>query len=143
MAIRKRARTDTGTAEDEPRLLCVLLEVHEQMREMNARLKRIGAEVERIDARVCRMERAGSTRAPPASDSPGPFPVAVRARAMHLLDLPAKLLVAIARQLAKDDELAFALACRGLRQAVAGTKRRAAGAQLWTRIGSAFCSVVR
>jgi hypothetical protein len=60
---------------------------------------------------------------------------------MHLLDLPDELLVAIAAQLVEDDELAFALACRRLRQAVAGTERRAAGARLSTRIGSAFCSV--
>jgi hypothetical protein len=62
MARSKRARTDSGTAEDKaaPRLLCLLLEVREQLREMNARLERIGAHVERIDARVCRMERADS-----------------------------------------------------------------------------------
>jgi hypothetical protein len=54
--------------------------------------------------------------------------VAVRARAMQLLDLPAELLVAIAAQLAEDEDLAFALACRRLRQAVAGTERHAAGA---------------
>jgi hypothetical protein len=85
-------------AEDQvaPQLLCLLLEVRKQMRVMNARLERIGAQVERIDARVCRMERAGPSRAPPAGNALGPFPVAVRARAMHLLDLPAELLVAIA-----------------------------------------------
>jgi hypothetical protein len=60
---------------------------------------------------------------------------------LHLLDLPAELLVAIASQLAEDDELAAALACRRLRQAVAGTERHKASAQLSTRIGSAFCSV--
>jgi hypothetical protein len=65
----------------------------------------------------------------------------VRARAVQLLDLPAELLVAIATQLAEDDDLAFALACRRVRQAVAGTKRRAAGARLSTRIDSALCSV--
>jgi hypothetical protein len=57
--------------------------------------------------------------------------------AMHLPKLPAELVVAIAAQLAEDDELAFALACRRLHQAVAGTERRAAGARLSTRIGSA------
>jgi hypothetical protein len=143
MATRKRARTQSSTAEDEaaPQLLCLLLEVREQMREMDARLERIGAHVERFDARVCRMEREGPSLAPPAGDAPGPFPVTLRARAMHLLDLPAELLVAIATQLAEDDELAFALACGRLRQAVAGTERRAGGARLSTRIGSAFCSV--
>jgi hypothetical protein len=49
--------------------------------------------------------------------------------------------VAIATQLADDDELAIALACRRLRQAVAGTERRESSARLSTRIGSAFCSV--
>jgi hypothetical protein len=114
--------------------------VREQMRVMDARLECIGAHVERIDARVCRVER-GPSLAPPAGDAPRPLPVTVRARAVHLLDLPAELLVAIATQLAEDDELAFALACRRLRQAVAGTERRAGGAWLSTRIGSAFCSV--
>jgi hypothetical protein len=143
IAIRKRARTDSSTAEDEaaPQLLCLLLEVREQMRVMNARLERIGAHVERIDARVCRMERGRPSHAQPAGDAAGPLPVAVRARAMQLLDLPADLLVAIASQLAEDDDLAFVLACRRLRQAVAGTERRAAGAQPSTRIGSAFFSV--
>jgi hypothetical protein len=139
MAIRKRARTDSRTAEEKaaPQLLCLLLEVREHMREMNARLERIGAHVERIDARLCRMERGGPSNTPHA----GPFLVAVRARAMQLLDLPAELLVAIAAQLAEDDDLAFALACRRLRQAVAGTERGASGAGLSTRIGSAFCSM--
>jgi hypothetical protein len=67
--------------------------------------------------------------------------VDIHARLMHLLDLPAELLAAIAAQLAEDDELAFALACRRLRQAAAGTERRAAGARLSTRLGSAFYSV--
>jgi hypothetical protein len=143
MLNRKRSRTHSSTAEDEaaPQLICLLLEVREQMRKMDARLERIGAHVERIDARVCRMERGGPCRAPPTGDALVPFPVAVRARAMHLLDLPAELLVAIATQLAEDDELAFALACRRLRQAVAGTERRAGGAWLSTRIASAFCSM--
>jgi hypothetical protein len=137
------ASARSSTAEDEaaPQLLCLLLEVREQMREMNARLGRIGAHVERIDARVCRMERGGLRRAPPSDDAQGPFPVAVCARATQLLDLPTELLVIIAAQLAEDDELAFALACRRLCQAIAGSKRRAAGARLSTRIGSAFCSV--
>jgi hypothetical protein len=67
--------------------------------------------------------------------------VTVRALAMHLLDLPAELLLAIASQLAEDDELAAELACRRLRQAVAGTERRAAGARLSTGVGSVFGSV--
>jgi hypothetical protein len=49
--------------------------------------------------------------------------------------------VAIATQLAEDDELAVSLACRKLREAVAGTKRRVAGAPLLTEIGSALGSV--
>jgi hypothetical protein len=49
-----------------------------------------------------------------------------------LLYLPAELLVAIATQLAEGDELAASLACRKLREAVAGTKRRATGARLST-----------
>jgi hypothetical protein len=49
--------------------------------------------------------------------------------------------VAVAAQLAEDDELAAAFACHRLRQAVAGTERRAAGARLSTTIGSAFCSM--
>jgi hypothetical protein len=60
---------------------------------------------------------------------------------MRLLDLPADLIVAIATQLAEDDELVAALACRRLHQAIAGTKRRAVSARLLTTIGSAFCSV--
>jgi hypothetical protein len=87
------------------------------------------------------MERAGPSHKPPVGDAAGPFPVAVRARAMHLLDLPAELIVAIASQLSEDDELAFALACRRLRQAAASTERRATGARLSTRIGSVFSSV--
>jgi hypothetical protein len=61
----KRARKDRGTSEDEaaPRLLCLLLEVREQMRKMDTRLERIGALLERIDARVCRMERSRATHA--------------------------------------------------------------------------------
>jgi hypothetical protein len=58
------------------------------MLEMNAQLERIGACVDHIDARVCRVKRAGPARPPPACDASGPFPVAWRARAMHLLDLP-------------------------------------------------------
>jgi hypothetical protein len=60
---------------------------------------------------------------------------------MHRLDLPVELLVAIAKQLVVDDKLAAALTCRKVRQAVSGTQRRAAGARLSTRIGSAFSSV--
>jgi hypothetical protein len=108
---------------------------------MNARLERIGAHVERIDALVCRMERGGAYRALPTGNAPGLFPVALRVRALHLLDLPADVLAVIATQLAQDDELAAALACRRLRQALAGTERRVAGAWLSTTIGSAFCSV--
>jgi hypothetical protein len=106
------------------------------------RLERIGAQVERIDARVCRMERAWPlhARAAAAGDTPEPLRVAVRPRTGHLLDLPAELLVAIAAHLAEDDELAAALACRRLRDAIAGNKRRAAGARLSTSIGSASCS---
>jgi hypothetical protein len=65
MVSSKHARMDSGTAEDEaaPRLLCLLLEVREQLREMDARLERIGAHVERFDARVCRMGRRGPSRA--------------------------------------------------------------------------------
>jgi hypothetical protein len=143
MAIRERKECSTAEDEAAPQLLCMLLEVREQMAEMNARLERIGAHVERIDARVCCMERGGPSRALPAGDAPWPFPVAVRTRAMQLLDLPAELLVVIATQLAEDDELAFALACRRLRQAVAGADRRVAGAGLSTRIGSAFRSMGR
>jgi hypothetical protein len=58
-----------------------------------------------------------------------------------VLDLPVELLVAMVSQLAEDDELAASLACRKLREAVAGTERRAAGAWLSTRIGSALGSV--
>jgi hypothetical protein len=103
-------------AEDEaaPKLLCLLLQLREQMHGMDARLERIGAHVERIDARVRRMERVGPSRSPPPGDAPGPLRVAVRARVVHLLDLPAELLVAIASQLAEDDELALALACHRL-----------------------------
>jgi hypothetical protein len=111
------------------------------MRKLDARLERIAAHVERIDARLCRMERGGPSRAPPAGDAPEPLWVAVRPPATRLVDLPAELLVAIAAQLAEDDELATAMACRKLRKAVAGTKRHTAGARLSTRIGSAFCSV--
>jgi hypothetical protein len=115
--------------------------VREQMRKMDARLARIEVHVERIDARVRRTESRGPSRMPPAGEAPGPFQVAVRAGAMHLLDLPAELLVHIAAQLAEDDELAFALTCGRLCQEVTGTERRAAGARLSTTIGSAFCSV--
>jgi hypothetical protein len=59
----------------------------------------------------------------------------------RLLDLPAELLLAIVAQLAEDDELAASLACRKLREAVARTERRAAGARLSTSIGSALGSV--
>jgi hypothetical protein len=59
----------------------------------------------------------------------------------RLLDLPPELLVAVATQLAEDDELAASLACRKLQEAVAGTKRRKTGVRLLTRIGSAFGSV--
>jgi hypothetical protein len=64
-----------------------------------------------------------------------------RSRSAGLLDLPAELLVAVATQLAEDDELAASLARRKLRDAVAGTERCRAGARLSTRIGSAFGSV--
>jgi hypothetical protein len=70
--------------------------------------------------------------------------VAVPELVCWLLDLPVELLVAIATQLAEDDELAISLACRKLcrklREAVAGTERRAAGARLSTWIGSALGS---
>jgi hypothetical protein len=48
----------------------------------------------------------------------------------QLLCLPVELLVIIATQLAEDDELAASLACRKLREAVAGTERRRAGTRL-------------
>jgi hypothetical protein len=57
------------------------------------------------------------------------------------VDLPAELLVAVAAHLAEDDELDTALACRKLRSSVGGTERRAAGARLSTRIGSAIGSL--
>jgi hypothetical protein len=60
---------------------------------------------------------------------------------MQLLDLPVEILVAIVGQLLADDELAAALACRRLREAVAATERRAAGAQLSTGIGAVFGSM--
>jgi hypothetical protein len=148
MATQKRARTASGPVEDEAlaRTLRLLLEVREQMHKMDARLERIGAHVERIDARVCRMQRAWplhthAAPASPAGDAPEPLRVAVRPPVMRLLDLPAELLVAIAAHLAEDEDLAFALTCRRLRQAFAGTERRAAGARRSTRIRSAFCSV--
>jgi hypothetical protein len=67
----------------------------------------------------------------------------MRRRELHcrLLDLPVELLVAVASQLAEDDELAASLACRKLRESVARTERRAAGARLSTMIGSVFGSV--
>jgi hypothetical protein len=49
--------------------------------------------------------------------------------------------VAIATVLSQDDELAASLTCRTLREAVAGTDRRAAGARLSTGIGSVFGSM--
>jgi hypothetical protein len=58
----------------------------------------------------------------------------------QLLDLPSELLVAIAIQLAEDDELAASLACGKLREAVARTERRMAGKRLSTRSSSAFGS---
>jgi hypothetical protein len=61
----------------------------------------------------------------------------------QLRDLPMELLVAIAAQLAEDDELAASLACRKLREAVAGTERRVAGARLSTSIGSALGSAIK
>jgi hypothetical protein len=61
----------------------------------------------------------------------------------ELKQLPSPLRLAIATQLAEDDELAAALACRKLREAVAATERRAAGARLSTRIGSVFGSAVK
>jgi hypothetical protein len=106
----------------------------------------MGAQLERIDARVCRMERkrpALSRGIVLAGDAPMAIRVGMPARAVRLLDLHAELLVLIAAQLAEDDELAASLACRKLREAVAGTERRAAGARLSTRIGSAFDSVVK
>jgi hypothetical protein len=60
---------------------------------------------------------------------------------MRLLDLPAELLGTIVAQLLEDDELATSLACRRLREAVAATMRRAAGARLSTSIGSVFGSM--
>jgi hypothetical protein len=63
--------------------------------------------------------------------------------AVRLPDLPAELLVAIATELTADDELAASLACRKLREAVAGTERRAAGARLSTTIGSVFGSLAK
>jgi hypothetical protein len=139
----KRARTDHQVrAEDE--LLCLLLEVREQVRIMSAQLNRIGAQVASIDARVCRMERArpSSVRpTPPAADVPQAFRVALAARAVRLLDLPPELLVLVAAQLAPDDELAATLVCRKVREAVAGTERRKAGARLSTKIGSVFAAL--
>jgi hypothetical protein len=61
----------------------------------------------------------------------------------RLLNLPAEMLVAISAQLAEDDELAPSLACRKLREAVARTERRMAGARLSTRIASALSSAVK
>jgi hypothetical protein len=60
----------------------------------------------------------------------------------QLLNLSVELLVAIATQLAEDDELAASLACK-LRVAVVGTERRVAGARLSTAIGSALSSAVK
>jgi hypothetical protein len=110
--------------------------VRKQMREMNALLERSGAHVARIDACVCRMERGEPARAPPAREAAGLFPVAVRPWAMHLFDLPSDMFAIIITELAEDDKLAFALTCRRLRQAIAGTERRTAGVRLSTRIGS-------
>jgi hypothetical protein len=141
MATLKRVRTGSGQAEDEARMLRLLLEVREQMHKMDAkmdaRLERIGAHVERIDARVCRMERAWplhthAAAASPASDAPEPLRVAVRPPVMRLLDLPAELLVAIAARLAEDNDLAFALACCSRWRA---SSRAAVGARGWVPVG--------
>jgi hypothetical protein len=117
--------------------------VREQMRKMDTRLECIGAHVERINARVCRMERAWPSHAlaAAAGDAPGPFQVALRPPSIRLVNLPAELLMVIAAQLAEDDELAAALVCQKLCEAVACTERRAGGARLSTRIGLAFCSL--
>jgi hypothetical protein len=58
-----------------------------------------------------------------------------------VLDLPAELLVAIVAQLLEDNEVAMSLACRSLREAVAATERRTAGARLSTGLGSVFGSM--
>jgi hypothetical protein len=92
------------------------------------------------------MERSGpacahAPAAPPAGDAPGPVQVALRAGAIRLPDLPVELLVAIVAELLEDDELATSLVCRRLREAVAATMRRAAGARLSTSIGSVFGSM--
>jgi hypothetical protein len=84
------------------------------MRKMNALLERIGAHVERIDVRLCRMERGRPSRAPPSGDAAGPFPVAVRAGDASIRSAR-RAARGHRQQLAEDDELTFALACRRLR----------------------------
>jgi hypothetical protein len=113
--------------------------MREQVRKMSLQLDTMGARLERIDVRMCRLERTGPSRSCEAAvlcagNAPGPFRVAVIARAMRLLDLPAELLVAIASQL-------VAIASIEVRKAVAGTEQRASGARLSTSIGTAFSSV--
>jgi hypothetical protein len=96
-------------------------------------------------AKHARANPAANPTAAPAAAGPstgsGPEAEGSPEWLYALLELPAELLAIVAAHLARDDELAAALTCLKLRQAVAASERRAAWRRLSTCGGSVFSSL--
>jgi hypothetical protein len=127
--------------------LCVLLEVQAHIENNGAQLERVHALFERLDACVATLEqhcRAGGGAAPSQTLTRLPPAAAARERAPTLLDLSTDMLDKVVAHLDPDDELATALACRKLRDAVRGSKAVNASASrrtLSTRVRSLLGSL--
>ena len=98
-------------------MLCVLLEVCAHVEVQGAQLECVRAQLERLDARASTLERHSIARRFATSSGP---PTAARERALTLLDLSPDAIGKMVTFLDTDDELATALACRKLRDAIRG-----------------------
>jgi hypothetical protein len=96
-------------------LLGVLLEVCAHVEAHGAQLERVRAQLERLDARVSTLEREGGAA---LQGKRFEATAAGGGRALTLVDLSTDALDKVLTFLYADDELAAALACRKLRDAI-------------------------
>ena len=122
-------------------MFSVLLELRAHAEAQGAQLERVHAQLERLDARVSTLERSAERGATSARVRYEPA-AATRERPLTLIDLGADALERVAAFLEHDNELAAALACRRLRDAVAraddpGARRRPLATSVRSLAGSA------
>jgi hypothetical protein len=143
MAARAPSASDDG-AQAAPllrELLGVLLNVQAHVESNGAQLERVHAQLERLDARVSTLEQHRCRAAPPILARIPP-PAATRERALTLLDLSTDALDKVVAHLDSDDELATALACRRLRDAVRGSRVRDAASASRPTLSTRVCSLL-